>query len=111
MRLITKESLIATAAHRWRDAHQRRGQWLPAADNPDSQEIYQRLLALPDNAGEEQITVLVGDNRCTQNICHECGEDADITLAVGAEPHHATDSSVVCLPCLKQALALATSAA
>ena len=110
MRLITKESLIATAAHRWREAHQRRGQWLHSAAIPDSQEMYQRLLALPDNAGEEQITALVGDNRWTQNICHECGEDAGITVAVGAEIHHPTDTSIVCLTCLEQALALATSA-
>ena len=110
MRLISKDRLIATVAQRWRDAHQRRGQWLPATSGPDPQQVYRLLMELPQDAGEAQVTAIAGDGRWTQNICHECGEDADITVAVGAELHHPTDTSVVCLSCLQQALALATPA-
>jgi hypothetical protein len=107
MRVITKEVLITTAAERFREAHQRRGEWMASADGSDAPGIYARLRALPSDAGEEAVTAVVGDKRYTENICDECGEDKAVTILLGEEIHHPTDMAAICYDCLKQARRLA----
>lgn len=103
MRVITKQALIATAAERFRDAHERRGEWLPTAEGGDAAAIFAKLTALPKKATEADIVAVTGDNRWTENICDECGEDRAITVLLGEEIHHPTDMMAICLDCLKQA--------
>src|SRR5688572_32844883 len=109
MRVITKQTLIATAAERFREAHQRRGEWMLTADGSDAPAIYAALSALPPNADEEAITSAIGDNRLTENICDECGEDQTVTILLGEEVHHPTDMTAICYDCLKQARRLASA--
>lgn len=111
MRVITKQALIATAAERFRESHQRRGEWLPTAAGDDSASIYAKLVALPSGIDEEAITAAVGDNRWTENLCDECGEDRAVTVLLGEEIHHPTDMLSLCLDCLKQARRLADASA
>jgi hypothetical protein len=111
MRVITKHSLIATAAERFREAHQRRGEWLPSAEGSDAAGIYAQLTALPPDPSEEAITTTIGDNRWTENLCDECGEDRAVTVILGEEPHHPTDALAICLDCLKQAKRIAEALA
>lgn len=107
MRVITKQALIATAAERFRELHQRRDEWLPTADGGDAAAIYAKLVALPNGASEEAVTSAIGDNRWTENVCDECGEDREVTVLLGEEIHHPTDMLSLCLDCLKQARRLA----
>ena len=107
MRVITKQTLIATAAERFRDAHQRRDEWMLTSDGSDAPAIYAKLSALAPDAAEEEITRIVGDNRYTENICDECGEDSAVTILLGEEIHHPTDMTAICYDCLKQARRLA----
>jgi hypothetical protein len=107
MRVITKQTLIATVAERFRDTHQRRGEWMANADGYDAPAIYARLVALPAKTSEKEIAHLIGDNRYTENICDECGEDCAVTVLLGEENHHPTDMTAVCLDCLKQARRIA----
>jgi hypothetical protein len=106
MHLVTKESLIATAAERYREAYQRRTEWLPAPDGKDAEAIYQQLKALPATTGEAEILALTGDSRWTANICDECGEDRERVVLVAIEIHHPTDMAAICPSCLQQALQL-----
>jgi hypothetical protein len=106
MRVITKQALLATVAERFREAHQRRGEWLPAAGG-DAAVIYSQLTALPVEPSEEAVIATIGDNRWTENICDECGEDRAVTVLLGEEIHHPTDMMAICLDCLKQAKRLA----
>jgi len=106
MRVITKKSLIATVAQRFREANQRRDDWLATDPGGDSAAIYAKLTALSDKAGEAEVVAIVGDDRWTLNLCDECGEDSAITVILGEEIHHPTDMTAICLNCLKQARAL-----
>ena len=111
MRVITKQALIATAADRFRESHQHHGEWLPTATGGDAAAIYAKLVALPNGAGEEAIIAAIGDNRWTENLCDECGEDRAVTVLLGEEIHHPTDMLSLCLHCLKQARRLADASA
>jgi hypothetical protein len=108
MRVIAKSDLIASAAERYRDAYQRHGQWIAAANGLEPAAICARLEALPHNTPERTIVEITGDARWTANLCDECGEDKDITVLFGEEIHHPTDSVQICLACLQAGLKLAT---
>ena len=109
MRVMSKQTLIATAAERFRTQHQRRGEWIPTDEGGDASAIYARLAALPKDPSEEAITATIGDNRWTENICDECGEDREITIILAEEIHHPTDAVAICTDCLKQAARLASA--
>ncbi len=111
MRVITKESLMATTAERFRENHQRRGEWLPTATGGDSAAIYAKLTALPANAAESDLVAILGDNRWVENVCNECGEDSAVTVLLGEEFHHPTDMASICIDCLKKAKKLADAPA
>lgn len=106
MHLVTKQALVATAAERYREAHQRRGEWLPARDGSDPQAIYEQLKALP-GGDDAAVAAITGDSRWTENICDECGEDCDSVVMVAIEVHHPTDMTALCTRCLQQAIQLA----
>jgi hypothetical protein len=110
MLAITKRSLINTIAERWRETYQRHGRWQPTADGRPSEEVYRALQALPATAGEDDIAAITGDHRFTRNICDECGRDRPTVVGLATEPHHATDTTYICLDCLEQAVDLAKSA-
>lgn len=107
MHLVTKQMLVATAAERYREAHQRRGEWLPTHDGSAPQAIYERLKALPAAAGAAEIAAITGDDRWTENICDECGQDCEAVVLVAIEIHHPTDMTALCTACLQQAIELA----
>lgn len=107
MRVITKQTLIATAAERFREAHQRRDEWLPSANGGDAAAIFAALTALPSKASEDDVVAAIGDNRWTENVCDECGEDRAVVVLLGEEPHHPTDMTAICLDCLKKAKRIA----
>lgn len=111
MVLVTKRGLIATVANRWRATYQRRDEWLSTPQCPSTAAVYTALLALPATATEADVIALTGDNRWTQNRCHECGNESDVTVGFAQEPHHPTETTYVCLTCLQQGLALATNVA
>jgi hypothetical protein len=107
MRVITKQALLATVAERFRESHQQRGEWLPTAVGGDAATIYARLTALPPSPSEEAVSAAIGDNRWTENICDECGEDSEVIVLLGEEIHHPTDMTAICPACLKQARRIA----
>jgi hypothetical protein len=107
MRVITKQDLLATAAERFREAHQRGDEWLPTANGGDAAAIYNKLRALPAKANESEYNTIIGDNRWTENLCDECGEDSAVTVLLGEEIHHPTDTVAICADCLKQARRIA----
>lgn len=106
MRLITKRSLVATAAARFRDTYQRRDAWLPAAEGFDPASVYAALVALPADADEAAVVAAAGDERWTANFCNECGQDAPVTVLLAEQIGHDTDSVLLCPDCLETALTL-----
>ncbi|MCC6167608.1 MAG: hypothetical protein IT329_10305 [Caldilineaceae bacterium] len=109
MHLVTKQMLVATAAERYREAHQRRGEWLSTHDGSDPQTIYERLKALPAAARAAEIAAITGDSRWTENICDECGGDREAVVMVAIEAHHPIDMTALCTACLHQAMQLVSA--
>jgi hypothetical protein len=107
MRVITKQTLIATTADRFREAHQRRGEWYQTPEGSEAAAKFAKLAALPSESSEEAISAIIGDNRWTENLCNECGEDSAVIVLLGEESHHPTDAVAICLDCLKQAKRIA----
>jgi hypothetical protein len=107
MRVITKQALLATVAERFRQAHQRRDEWIPMPEGGDASALYAKLTALPAEPSEEAVLEVIGDNRWTENRCDECGEDRAVTVLLAEEIHHPTDMTAICSECLKQAKRLA----
>lgn len=104
MVIVTKHKLIATVAERWRVTYQRREEWLPAPQVADTGAVYAALRALLADATEAQVVALTGDNRWTQNRCHECAIDSEVTVGFAQEAHHPTETTYLCLACLQKAL-------
>lgn len=109
MVIVTKQKLIATVAERWQATYQRREEWLPAPQVTATNAVYTALRALPADATEAQVIALTGDNRWTQNRCHECSVDSAVTVGFAQEAHHPTETTYLCLPCLQQAIERVTT--
>lgn len=109
MVIVTKQKLIATVAERWRATYQRREEWLLASQVAATGDVYAALCALPTSATEAQIIALTGDNRWTQNRCHECSVDSEVTVGFAQEAHHPTETTYLCLSCLQQAIVRVTT--
>lgn len=109
MVIVTKRGLLAAVAERWRSTYQRRDEWLPAPQVADTSVVYAALRALPAAATEAQVIALTGDNRWTQNRCHECAVDSAVTVGFAQEPHHPTETTYLCVACLQQAIDRATN--
>jgi len=110
MVIVTKRKLIAMVADRWRATYQRREEWLPAPQVAATGAVYAALRALPTDATEAQVIALTGDNRWTQNRCHECNVDSEVTVGFAQEAHHPTETTYLCLACLQQAIERGTTA-
>lgn len=106
MILVTKRQLIDTIAERWRATYSSRGEWLQATPDFDPATIYRQLTALPPGSSEAALLALTGQPWWTQNICDECEQDCAVTVGLGQEIHHATDTKYICVACLEQALKL-----
>ncbi|MCE7983577.1 MAG: hypothetical protein DYG89_20580 [Caldilinea sp. CFX5] len=104
MVIVTKRKLLTTVAERWRATYQRRDEWLPAPQVAATGAVYAALCALPAETTEAQVIALTGDNRWTQNRCHECSVDSAVTVGFAQEAHHPTETTYLCLACLQQAV-------
>lgn len=104
MVIVTKRNRLTTVAERWRATYQRREEWLPAPQVADTATVYAALCVLPADSTEAQVVALTGDNRWSQNLCHECANDSEVTVGFAQEAHHPTETTYLCVACLQQAL-------
>ncbi len=92
MRVITKQTLLATVAERFREAHQRRDEWIPTPEGGDAS----AHLRQTDGASRRtkrrgstcRSSVIIAGQKI---VCDECGEDRAVTVLLGEEIHHPTD--------------------
>lgn len=123
MELRTKRELIAGIAEVFKQRHCRKGLSAnPPAHLYDAQSgwyryrdfdpkpQYERLLALPKGATEEQVVAIAGTNVWTENVCDECGQDVEVTVILGEEEDYESRTAWICPECLEKALELAKTA-
>lgn len=111
MKLIHKRMLIANVAANWKNQYCARnplvlknGGWMQGG--LDYEGIYNRLVALPSKATEEQVTAIIGNGGWTRNVCDQCKRDVEIVVEVGQEPDYESATARLCAQCLQDALAL-----
>jgi len=110
MELKTKRNLIAGVAEAYKHRHYR-GRWFKYRDY-DPEPRYKQLLALPEDATEEQIVAIIGERHLylTENVCNECEQDVEVTVCLGEEPDYESCTAWICPECLEKALELAKTA-
>lgn len=106
MELITKRQLINSVAARWKRQyfHGPKGWAITAGGKSDDR--YKRLKDLPQDATEDQVMGIIGNDSWTRIVCDECERSVDSAVQLGEPPDYESATAVVCLDCLKAAAAL-----
>jgi hypothetical protein len=106
--LVTRESLAATAAERFRSAYQRDGHWpLDASHGPylrgrRYEDIYADLARA--RTVEEVERVLPRELGWTRVACDNCDQDVEAAVQVGSHSDEEYGPCHYCRPCLELAL-------
>lgn len=109
MHAVTKKALIESVAERFASTYRSQNRWPTDRDYSKEMAIHAALKQLPATSDEEAVTAIIGHNRFTRNICHQCSADSDVTVAFGSEKHHMLDVKYLCLQCLEKAIRLAST--
>ena len=106
MYLIAKTDIVRGVASRWKEIYCRSGEWASGLSFGSPKEIYEQLLALGEDATEQQITAIIGNNSWTRNVCTECDQDVHVAVHFGEEKDYTAVWADVCLGCLRKAVEL-----
>lgn len=105
-RLITRRSVMADVAARWKEQYSRPDGWTVTHTGP-SEAVYAKLRALnPGTASRDDFANIIGNNSWTSIICTACGRDVDEAVEVGEPPDYESHTATLCRPCLQEAIAL-----
>jgi len=105
MHIIRKSEIVQGVAKRWQERYFRNGKWTETHSG-SSEEIHEQLLALGEDATEEQVTAIVGNDFWTRNKCSECDLDVDLTVHFREEPDYDAVGADVCPSCLRKAVGM-----
>lgn len=109
MIIRTKAWLIANVAERWKKQY-----WTPLGGwsefGTGKESAYQKLIALPEGATEQDVDAAIGNDSWTANRCDECREDIDVVVRLGEPPDYDSRTFYICLDCLRKALELGEAA-
>lgn len=106
MKLITPQSLAATAADRWKANYFRGGEWGEVCLG-DSREIYEALAALGESPDPDDVDRIIGNHSWTRRNCNECGSyERQPVVEVGQEPDYESSTAWLCFECLTRAFAI-----
>jgi hypothetical protein len=74
-------------------------------------EIYNKLCALPDHPGPDEIAAIIGNDSWTDCQCDECGKDYGVVIQLGQEPDYESATAKICPTCLNKAVWMANQEA
>jgi hypothetical protein len=102
--LITRKTLAANAAKRWRASYD------PAfvlADGEKAGAIHKALLALGPNPAPDAVDAVIGNTSWTTlDDCDGCGKKTAKLVRVGQEPDYDSRTACLCPRCLRAAMAV-----
>lgn len=105
-RIVTHQTVVKTVAELWRQQYEPGG-WITTTLGP-SRERYDKLLALPESATDDDIADIIGNSGWTSIGCSECDKKGVLIRFEQRETKHQDFRCMwVCKPCLKKALNLA----
>lgn len=82
-------------------------EWLEQfGSRPDLANVVSRLQSLDMETVTVDQANAVANNRFSRHACHECGHVVDMLVEIGEERDYESSTAVICLSCLKQAVAL-----
>jgi hypothetical protein len=108
MKLITRQTLAAEVAQRWKSRYYnpRDGAWYTYAGG-NVAEKYEALLALGSSPLPEDVDKVIGNDSWTiEPRCHECGANGGPVVQLGEEPDYESSTACICPSCLNKALYL-----
>ena len=102
MKLITPESLAATARQRWEKQYEHGDYYFVAS-------VRAKLLSLGDNPTPSQVNEAIGNNSWTRPpSCSECGVEAGTVMELGQEPDYESNTAWLCIGCVSKAFTVIT---
>jgi hypothetical protein len=102
MKLMNERNQVRGIAKRWRAQYGAYKDW--------KQEVTRKLDAIDDEtATAADVAAIIGNETWAEpRTCHECGEASWDVVQVGEEPDYESATALVCVHCLRKAIALVT---
>ena len=115
MYVQTKRNLIATIASRWAEQYYDSSaqEWwsIRCIGGESMQDVHKQLLALPAEAGEDEIARIIGNRQWTTIRCSQCKQDRP-SVVVFFEARDSDERTVqICAECLALGLDLLETSA
>lgn len=109
MKIITKESKIASVADRWKKQYSHGDKWdtYLHSRGRTAREIWKQLKSLRPGSSEDDIQEIIGNRSWTSIECDECGMECDLVVRLGRDLDYAEHTAEICIPCLERARQIA----
>lgn len=105
MKLISAKTMVAEVVKTWRAQYFRDGKWTRCVGG--SENIYQRLSALPETATADDVAAIIGNDTWAHSpACHECKRIMPAVVQLGEPPDYESHTASICVDCLKEAVTL-----
>lgn len=112
MKLLNERTQVREVAERWREQYRPYGEWGRTVYGP-SQPIYERLKRLDaETATAADVDAIIGvTGWADRATCQECRVRSFDCVHLGDEPDYDASYAIICVDCLRKALALVTGGA
>ena len=102
MKLMSERNQVRGIAKRWRAEYGHYTDW--------KQDVSRTLEAIDDEtATAAEVAAIIGNKSWAEpQTCHECGEASWDVVQVGEEPGYESATALICVHCLRKAIALVT---
>lgn len=105
MKTITRKTLAATAAERWKEQYSNSLDWEVFRHSQPRRDTYNELLALGPNPSPNDIDETIGNDSWTSvPRCSECSSRPDCVVEIGEEPDYESSTAWMCRKCLRAAI-------
>lgn len=102
MQIIRKSDLIkeVPVIYKRQYFHNNKWDYCHFGRDFDHEKHYNALL---EATTEDEVMEIIGHKGWTNNKCHECGKDCEVTIQVGEEPDYESATVNLCIDCLDKA--------
>lgn len=102
MEIITRHYLIANVSERFKSQY-RNKDWDTVVSWSSSALTYRQTYdKLVSAKSEQDVKDAIGVTGWVKNTCYECGEDKDVVVMLGELPDYESNTTQVCLSCIKR---------
>lgn len=103
MNIITRKSLAAYAAMRWKGRYFNENNLHPWLSD-DKEKTHSDLIALGENPNPDDVDSIIGNDSWTATICDECGSKNVAVVVIGEPRDYESSTAEICKDCLATAI-------